>query len=272
MAIANCSVHGLNLCVIGPIEREMNDDAITALLDNLREAFLEEMPSRIDAIEQEVMGLPESENHDELFRIVHSLKGSAGTHNLHVLGKIAHDMEDVLLSLLQQQQLHHHASLRLLLDYIDIFRDATAALLQTDTAPLDVDERLQALRQQVFAEKPNILVVEPSKMYASMVEYSLQSLAVNLTYVDDGLPALEHLLLNKYDVLISSMECPRLNGDALIAALRLTHNFNRDIKAVLITSRDMGSMAEETGFDVILDRKAVKEGRLHEVIQNWFNK
>ena len=82
----------------------------------------------------------------------------------------------------------------------------------------------------------------------------------------DGFQALENLLINKYDLLISSLETPRLNGDALVAALRLVHNFNKDIDVFLITSRARDKITNPDDFDAIVDRKAVKDGDLKKLV------
>lgn len=91
---------------------------------------------------------------------------------------------------------------------------------------------------------------------------------VNFTFNDDGLPALDSLLINKYDLLITSLECPRLNGDALVAALRLLHNFNKNIKVILVSSRTQDKIANKDYFDVILDRKTIKDGGLNSIVKN----
>ncbi len=244
----------------------MGDVSVSDLLENLREGFLDDMPARIDLIENEVMASKDADTFDELFRLVHSLKGTAGSYDYHVITKIAHDMEDVMLELMQQKCFNEPSSLEILLKFIDILRDTTAALRETKLAPQDIEERLTTLRTQIFKAGLNVLVVEPSKLYASLIEYSLQGMPVNFTFVSDGLQALDYLLHNKYDLLISSLECARLNGDALVAALRLVHNFNRGINVFLITSQAQDKIPNQSDFDEILDRKAVKEGGLKELV------
>ena len=101
-----------------------------------------------------------------------------------------------------------------------------------------------------------------------MIAYNLEGLAVNVTYVDDGLPALDYLLLNQYDLLIASMECPRLNADSLVAALRLSHSSNRDIKTILITSRHEEQITNRVDFDIIMARKSVTEGQLKKTVES----
>ena len=83
-----------------------------------------------------------------------------------------------------------------------------------------------------------------------------------------GLPAFDNLLPNKYDLFITSLECPRLNGDALIAALRLVRNFNKKIKVILVTSRSQDKIFNIDDFDVILDRKTIKDGGLNNIVKN----
>ncbi len=241
------------------------------ILENLREGFLDDLPARINIIEKEIMASKEADTYDELFRMVHSLKGSAGSYNFHIITKIAHDMEDVMLALMQRKVFGQPSTIDILLKFIDVLRDTTDSLHETKNAPLDIDERLNDLRSQVFNENLKVLVVEPSKLYASLIEYSLQGLSINFTFVDNGLQALDHLLLNKYDLLISSLESPRLNGDALVAALRLVHNFNKKIKTVLITSQTRDKIANQADFDEILERQTVKEGQLKKIIEDMFS-
>lgn len=246
----------------------MSNVSVSDLLENLREGFLDDLPVRVNEIEDEIMSSKDSDSYDELFRMIHSLKGSAGSYNFHVVTKIAHYMEDIMLTLMQRKQFGTKATVDLLLKFIDILRDTTTSLAATKQAPLDVDERLEFLHGQVFTKSINVLVVEPSKLYVSMMEHSLQGMPIDFTFVSDGLQALDNLLLNKYDLLITSLECSRLNGDALVAALRLVHNFNRKIKTILITSHAISKISNKDDFNKILDRTAIKDGELKSIIDN----
>lgn len=241
-------------------------DDVGQLLEHLREGFLEEMPVRVQKIENEVMLSENTALYDELYRMLHSLKGTAGSYSYLDITKVAHSMEDVLLALIKRGEFGSRSSIDILLKFIDVLRDTTASLIETGAAPLDIDERLESLRAIIFKENINVLVVEPSKLYASLIEYSLQKLTANFTFKHDGMSALDSLLLNKYDLLITSLECPHLNGDALTAAVRLLHNFNKHIKVILITSREPDQINNKEHFDAILDRKTIKEGKLEKII------
>lgn len=250
----------------------MSEKSVADILEHLRESFLDDLPGRIIKIEDEVMSSRDAGSYDELFRMVHSLKGSAGSYNFHEITKIAHDMEDVMLALMQKDQFHKSSTLEILLKFIDVLRDTIDSLIETKTVPLDIDERLEILRGQVFEEEFNVLVVEPSKLYASMVEYSLEGLSINFTFTENGLQGLDNLLLHKYDLLITSLESSRLNGDALVAALRLVNNFNKHIKTILITSSAADKIANKDDFDAILGRKSIKDGDLTEVVKEMIGK
>ena len=246
----------------------MSNVSVSELLEHLREGFLDELPVRVNKIEDEIMSSKESDTYDELFRMVHSLKGSAGSYDFHIVTKIAHHMEDAMLTLMQRGEFGKDTTVNLLLKFIDILRDTIQSITDTQLAQQDIDERLDFLRAQVFTESHNVLVVEPSKLYASMIEHTLQSLPIDFTFVQDGLLALENLLLNKYDLLITSLESTRLNGDAVVASLRLVHNFNRKIKVILITSRELNKIVNKDDFNEILDRKAIKDGTLKKIVES----
>lgn len=244
---------------------------VSDLLEHLRKDFLDDLPARVNLIEDEVMSSKNTDSYDELFRMVHSLKGSAGSYNYHVVTKIAHDMEDVMLTLMQRNEFGTSDTVDLLLKFIDILRDTIESLRVTKSEELDIDERLDFLRGQVFGDVLKILVVEPSKLYASMIEHSMQGMPINFTFVSDGLQGLDNLLLNKYDLLITSFESSRLNGDALVAALRLVHNFNRKIKVILITSQAKDKIVNKDDFDEVLDRNAIKNGGLKTIVEDMIN-
>ena len=180
-------------------------------------------------------------------------------------------MEDVMMALMQKQQFSSDSTLKLLLKFIDLFRTTTDSLIHSKADTHEIDARLVALRGEVFGEKQNVLDLEPSKLYASLINHSLDSLSIDFTFTQDGLQALENLLMNKYDLLITSLESPRLNGDALVAALRLVHNFNKGIKVVLITSRTKDKIVNKDDFDSIVDRKAVKDGGLKSIVKKMMN-
>ena len=152
-----------------PIYTGMTDISVNDLLAQLHQAFLDDLPARIDKIEAEIMSSHDSETFDELFRMVHSLKGSAGTYNFYEISNIAHSMEDVMMTLMQKQQFSSSSTVQVLLKFIDLLRTTTDSFIHSKTAPRDLEEKLVKLRQMVFGENLKVLVVEPSKLLSLMV-------------------------------------------------------------------------------------------------------
>lgn len=212
-----------------------------------------------------MLAIPNSDSNDELFRLVHSLKGTAGSYNFHVISKICHHLEDIMMSLMQRHEFYNSSTVSILLKYIDLL-STTTSLIQSKSSFDDVDGMLNALSEENTDKMLNILIVEPSKAYASLIEHILAALPVKINYVPDGILALENLLNYPYDLLITSMESPRLNGDALVAALRLGQ-LNKDIKVVLITSRAKDKIANNDDFDLTLEREGIKDGSLKTVVE-----
>lgn len=73
---------------------------IENLLNEICNTYLAELPPRLDEIENIILDFTRLESLEEsyqnLYRKVHSIKGSAGTHAFHILTTICHDFEDQL--------------------------------------------------------------------------------------------------------------------------------------------------------------------------------
>jgi len=249
------------------IKEPMDEASVSELLDGLRNNFLEELPSRINLIEDNILSLKNNNSYDELFRVIHSLKGSAGSYNLHEITKITHHLEDVMLYFAQKKILSAESSIDILLEYIDILQKTTTGLLENKTVFSNIEQLLSELYIRVFNETYEVLVVESSRSYSQLIENNLRGLPIQLTFATDGLLALEKLLVKKYSLLITSMETPPLNADALIAALRCTHSVNRDINALLITSYKLSNIQNKPMFLSILEKNIVKDNNLKKVVK-----
>jgi len=251
------------------IKETVDEASVSELLDELKNNFLEELPSRINLIEDNILSLKNGTSYDELFRLVHSLKGSAGSYNFHDVTKITHHLEDVMLYFARKKILSVESSIDVLLEYIDILQKIITSLLNNETISLNVEFLLSELYIHVFSETFEVLVVEPSRSYSQLIENNLRGLPIQITFTTDGLLALEKLLLKKYSLLITSMETPPLNADALIAALRCTHSVNRDIDALLITSYELSNIQNKSMFLSILEKNIVKDNNLKKVVDKF---
>ncbi len=244
----------------------MKLDSITDLLKSLKEEFLITLPEKITKIESLILSLPEKSDVEYLLRIIHSLKGTAGTHGCHIFTKICHQMEDMMSKLIESRQINTQLAVDILLDYNDLL---TAALLIVNNGDENfnvIDLKLNQLSHTEENKNKKILVVEPSVLYESMILSVVESDNVQVTVVNDGFTALENLLMQSYDLLITAMETATLNGDALLAAVRLLQSKNKNIKTILITTKLPDTIENSELFTHIINRSDINNGELKNIL------
>ncbi len=234
------------------------------MLAQLRENFLTELPSRCETIGNLVIEFGKTagdERFEELYRHVHSLKGSAGTHGLHFLATLFHHLEDHLNALEQGAPTRHFVDA--CLAWLDLAAESARALREEQ--PLEPFEaRLEALRAGLGGQRLGVMLVCSSSYLALLCQQSLEALPVRITRVDNGLEALQRLLHPGFDLLITEKELSQLNGVALTLALRASDSAARDLDIVMLTSSHRLHFPEGMGPDAILAKDTHLQRRLVE--------
>jgi two-component system chemotaxis response regulator CheY len=83
-----------------------------------------------------------------------------------------------------------------------------------------------------------ILIVDDSAMLRDMLTYSLNSGGFeDITSATDGLEALEIAQLREFDLVITDINMPNMNGFELIKALRELKNYKKTPLIVLTTEK-----------------------------------
>lgn len=217
---------------------------ISELLEQIRQQYIAELPSRFDSIESYVLNLDDqvtfTENFEELYRLVHSLKGSAGTHNLHILSTIAHHFENLITETGKTPPAKKSQIDQLLL-YIDFLRHSLEQIINGETVFSEVEKKLLKLHSSEKTAKIRVLVLEPSKTINNIINQVLADYPVNIDVCQDGYTALRSLLMENYDLLVVNAEAPVLNGVALIAALKHAEDRKHHTLTVLLTSKELAS-------------------------------
>ncbi len=211
----------------------MNAD-FAVLLIGMRDDFVEELPERCDFLEESVLTLKRNaaNSFDELYRRVHSLKGSGGTFGLPLVTSICHQFE----SFISVARGHFDPlAISHALSYVDLLR-RVAEMPADSAAAAAIEHDLEQLRISSMPGCASVLLIEPSIATRKFCQGVLASLWVRLVSQDRGLPALELLLHQPFDLLIAARELPDLNALALIAALRESGSRNKDIPVILISS------------------------------------
>lgn len=244
----------------------MTNNSISDVLASLKDEFIETLPERLESIESNVLSLKDDSDVESLLRDVHSLKGAAGSYGFHIVTKICHQMEDMMRDLIESNKINSQEAIDKLLAFNDLLNTALDIVSSNSDNFSIIDLKLNQLDNTVGTSQKKILIAEPSPLYAAMIESILRNEGFQIKVVGDGLAALEHLMMQNYDTVITAMELPVLNGDALISALRISNGKNKNIKTILVTSKDINKI-EHTGlFNHIVARNGVADGDLKSVL------
>jgi len=233
-----------------------NLEAFQALLARMREEFLAELPRRCDRLDELILTLEKDpgnhESFDELYRGVHSLKGSGGTHGLSIITTLCHQLENHLTETDAKHGFGAAFASRALA-YVDLLRQVENIARQNNPNYSAIEADLEALRQEGLQSRKTGLIAESSPMMAALYQQALGHMPLKLTLVDNGLTALERLLHEHYDFVIVGREVRELNGIAMIVALRSSQVGNQNIPAVLVSSK-LGSVPDHAGFSATIAR------------------
>lgn len=218
------------------------------LLEQLKENFLSELPEQCQELNALVLSLtqhPENHNiYDELYRKVHSLKGSAGTHGIHIISQVCHHFEDLLTTLDDASNQINNTFTNNCLSYVDLIQDAIKAAQHAHADFTAIEHELEHIQQILNKDSYRGMVLEPSPMMTLMCKDALSELPVQLVLSSNSLAALERLLQERFDFLILGKEQKMLNGAALISALRASGSINSSIPTIMITSNGSKGIPE----------------------------
>jgi CheY-like chemotaxis protein len=218
---------------------DTTNPALLAMLTTLRRNFRQGLADRIDDIESLVLGFGASGDPGagslDLYRAVHSLKGTAGTHGYHSLSTVCHQFEEWLTQVDKAGSFNESARANTLA-CVDLLRQIQDRIDDVDVDATWVDQQLTALRQRLFGAQRRALVVESSRLGREIVEKTLVALGVQVSLAGDGLEALERLLRERFDLIVVARETPVLNGPALLCALRHAGGMNASAATILISA------------------------------------
>lgn len=221
-------------------DRNQHNKDISLLLAQIRDAFVSELPSRIDQLESLILSMREQSDTQEsfttLYRELHSLKGSAGTHGLHTISTICHNLEDRLSPYDSSDLPPDTAELNLWLEFIDLLRTAVEIHLDDFDEIRDIEHRLEWLRRRANDTQHRGLLVGLSQSHKLFCQTLFKEIGVELSIQDDGYQALDRLIHERFEVLVTSKHLPSLDGEALIAAVKISHGTSAKLQTILLTS------------------------------------
>lgn len=240
------------------------------ILLELQSNYLVELPSRLDEIEGLILLLDKDPTLDDefldLLRSVHSLKGSAGTYSYHIISNICHHMEDSLKHVADDRGTLTSRYISIWLDYVDLIRQTVTLLRKKVERFSDIESRLQELDEAFHANDFRVLIVDPSRSAVQLYKMALDGLPLKCAVEADGIKALERLLVDRVDVLITSMEVPMLNGPVILATTRMA-GVAGDVSSILVTSKEKLKFDKLQKPDYIIKRGATLVDKMREAVK-----
>lgn len=233
---------------------------VSKMLADLRNAFLGELPSRLAEIEGLILELKSAQGFEEnfatLYRHVHSVKGSAGTHGLQIISTVCHAFEDEIVKVKDDASSLDAGTISAWLGFIDLLRKTINLVAEGVHDFSEIETSLGKMRRQDKVHQYSGLLVFAPGLQQQLCLTAFADYPVNMAFADNGYEAMGRLLHERFDFLISNMELPDLNGFALISALRLTRNGNHNIPAALLTSKEFKRYGRDTDPDYVIQKNA----------------
>jgi chemotaxis protein histidine kinase CheA/ActR/RegA family two-component response regulator len=135
------------------------------LPEDMLGAFLDECVERTEALSERLLALEqrgaERELVDEIFRDLHTLKGSSGFAGLAKMNRVAHRAEDLVGELRDGKRQLDRPLVSVLLETLDVLRAILARARERRPIDVDVSALLARLSEPVLAEKP-----QPERAFA----------------------------------------------------------------------------------------------------------
>ena len=240
---------------------------IAKMLAELRDGFIADLPSRLEEVEDLILGLKNtaafSDDYQSLYRHVHSIKGSAGTHGLHIVSTVCHAFEDLIIEVEGDQALLTDKHISKWLKYIDLLRTTLHVIDESNEDFTEIESELASLAGKGTEYEFRGLMVMSSELHRKLCLCAFENQPVKFSYATSGYEALGLLLKEPYDLLVTNMEVSDLQGMSVISALRLTNNRNSRIPTMLLTSAEVEQYHKDIDPDYVIKKDSALMDQLN---------
>lgn len=234
------------------------------MLARLRAKYIAELPGKIDEIEDSLMALAPGAAGDEamleLYRRVHSIKGSAGSYGVPIVGAICHRLEDGINAAQDEGMDSLKAFVDSSLPFVDLLREAVALLRAGGDDASPIEAKLDALTwphaeaKDAEGRRISVMLLDDARTTSILLRSAFKNEAIDLVVASNDLAALERLMDERFDVLVCGRGAGRMGGLGVIAALKLSQGRSRDAISVLLTADPGAVPATRPGPDVVMGR------------------
>lgn len=248
----------------------------TNILEELQQSYLSNFPAQVEEMENLVLELEKGskfqENFEALYRNVHSIKGSGGTYGFTIISSICHQLEDFLSNEVSDKKSIDQSQVNTIFAHIDILKEAHNLLTHGEIRFAKIEKNLHKIKQQISNPKLRALIIgSMNNIYGQICSQILNDANIQYSTTTSSVTAIQRLLHEQFDVLITSRENPELSGTALIAAIKLDRKNkkkNLNMKSILITSNPKLDVPKELEPEHIIVKNADFSKNLTEVLEN----
>ena len=127
---------------------------------------------------------------------------------------------------------------------------------------------------ETAGQEINILVVDDSVNTREIEKSILEAYGYRVTIAGDGMEALEMAGETKYDLVITDVEMPRLDGFSLTERLRSDDAY-KDVPIIIVTSREKDEDKRRgisVGANAYIVKGSFDQSNLVETVQNLIGK
>lgn len=204
-----------------------------------QKAYLERLNDDLADVERLILAYAGNSNHAEttndLRRIVHSIKGTAGGYGFDIISVLAHRMED-LISLVELAEIPNDERIDRLMSLRDLMMEARTAYGAGN------DKRINQIKNQIGVSLGptsgvhRVLLVDTSEVTLKICIDALKKFKIDFGKEGNGHDALGRLLKEKFDSVIIAMHAPMIGATDLAFIVRNISGLNKRIPISVITS------------------------------------
>lgn len=216
-------------------------------LEEFKLEYLENLREEMLRIENEVLKLESSSDSDrpsilhEIFRTIHSLKGSAGSYEFYMLTTIFHQFEDFISNNLQKSQ--SPALIDTCLNFLDIAKNCSIDYKQKST---EIEKYATILEGETVQESTingKILLIERNKSIVKIITKVAQNNQLEVVALSNGATAINRIIHERFDLIVTSKDLDTLDGESVLKGVRVMKNLNQKTPMVLISSDEHTEIA-----------------------------
>lgn len=112
----------------------------------------------------------------------------------------------------------------------------------------------------------HILIVDDSKTVRNLVAFIMKKEGFKVTVAEDGLDGLEKLYSNSFDLVISDVNMPRMDGFTFVRTVREQDNY-RDLPIVILSTEGQERDIQE-GLSLGANMYLVKPAQPDTMVKN----